>query len=167
MSQVFSKRPRPPQTSFARRRTILSWAHASIARFSCRFAAWRLRISARMLSACMTRLVLIAVLTVLARPAAAQVTSADAAERGFQALQRGDADTAATMLRIALAARPRDPMLLFGAGVAAHLQGREQDASTALKQALQLEPRLTQASALLGEIAHSEGDLERAIDTYE
>jgi len=63
--------------------------------------------------------------------------------------------------------QPRDATLLFGAGVAAHLQGREQDASTALRQALQLEPRLTQASAWLGEIAHTEGDLDLAIKTYE
>ncbi len=120
-----------------------------------------------MRSACVGRLVLIAVLTVPARPVAAQVNSADAAERGFQALQRGDADTAATMFRIALAAHPQDPVLLFGAGAAAHLQGRAQDASAALKQSLRLEPRLTQASALLGAIEHAEGDLEQAIETYE
>src|SRR5262249_43532221 len=111
--------------------------------------------------------VFIAALTVSVRPAPAQINGAEAAERGFQALQRGDGDTAAAMFRIALAAHPRDAALLFGAGVAAHLQGREGDASTALKQALQLEPRLTQASAFLGEILHAEGDLDQAIATYE
>src|SRR5262245_61525740 len=101
------------------------------------------------------------------RPAVAQVTAADAAERGFQAIQRGDGEAAAAMFRIALAAHPRDPSLLFGAGAAAHLQGRDRDASTSLKQALAIEPRLIQASALLGEIAHTEGDLDLAIKTYE
>src|SRR5262249_4392829 len=136
----------------------------------------RLAPTAAMRSAHVTRFLLIAALALLARPAAAQVNTADAAERGFQALQRGDADTAATLFRVAPAARifrvglgprPRDPLLLFGAGVAAHLQGRERDASAALTEALHLEPRLTQASALLGEIAHAEGDIDRAIQTYE
>jgi len=100
--------------------------------------------------------------------AGAQSTPPDAAVRaGFTALERGDADTAATAFRGALSQRPRDPVLLYGAGVAAHLQGRERDALHLLQQALESEPRLTQASALLGGIAYGEGDLELAIKTYE
>ena len=39
--------------------------------------------------------------------------------------------------------------------------------SSFLKRALQIEPRLTPASALLGEIAYQQGDLTFAIKTYE
>jgi tetratricopeptide (TPR) repeat protein len=94
--------------------------------------------------------------------------SADpAVERGFAALQRGDADAAAGVFRAALAQRPRDAELLFGAGAAAHLQGREDEAASLLRQAVQIEPRLTPAALLLGEIAYRRGDLDLAIKTYE
>src|SRR6266850_2037610 len=104
---------------------------------------------------------------VAAAPSSAQSVSPDPLERGFQAIQNGDADTAASVFRAALTRTPRDPRLLFGAGVAAHLQGKEHDAMSLLKQALQYEPRLTQAAAILGEIAYHEGDLDLAIKTYE
>lgn len=114
------------------------------------------------------RLILLVGLAMLASmPLAAQAPRPDALESGFQALQAGDADKAASIFRAALATHPRDPRLHFGAGVAAHLQGRDHDASVALKQALRLEPRLTQASALLGEILYRQGDLDVAIKTYE
>jgi tetratricopeptide (TPR) repeat protein len=104
---------------------------------------------------------------VVAQPSRAQSSSSNPLETGFQAIQNGDADTAASVFRTALVRDPRDPRLLFGAGVAAHLQGREQDAMSLLKQALQYDARLTQAAAILGEIAYHEGDLDLAIKTYE
>jgi tetratricopeptide (TPR) repeat protein len=101
-------------------------------------------------------------------PAAAQSAAADeAAQTGFDALQRGDAEKASAIFKDALVVRPRDPALLYGAGVAAHLLGREHDATRLLGAAIQAEPRLTPASALLGEIAYHEGDLDLAIKTYE
>jgi len=94
--------------------------------------------------------------------------SADpAAERGFSALQRGEADAASAVFRTALAERPRDPILLYGAGLAAHLQGRDDDAAQLLKRAVEVEPRLTQAALALGEIAYQRGDLDLAVRTYE
>ena len=105
-------------------------------------------------------------IVVAASPAAAQSAN-DAAQAGFTALQRGDADKAAVIFKDALDARPADPALLYGAGAAAHLQGRDHDASRLLKAALDAEPKLTPASALLGEIAYHEGDLDLAIKTYE
>jgi len=99
--------------------------------------------------------------------AGAQSPLPDTIQAGFTALERGDADAAATVFRGALSEHPRDPILLYGAGVAAHLQGRERDALHLLQQALKVEPRLTPASALLGGIAHREGDLDLAIKTYE
>ncbi|HKB11185.1 MAG TPA: hypothetical protein VKD69_11035 [Vicinamibacterales bacterium] len=88
-------------------------------------------------------------------------------EIGFAALQRGDADAAADVFRRALVNRPRDPVVLYGAGYAEHLRGHEAAALDLLKQAVQIEPRLLQAAILLGEIASRSGDLDLAIKTYE
>ena len=91
----------------------------------------------------------------------------DALEAGFAALEKSDADRAATAFRRALSAEPENPVALYGVGAAAHLQGRETDAVAFLKRALQVEPRLLAASALLGDIAYHQGDLALAIKTYE
>src|SRR5262245_64190621 len=88
-------------------------------------------------------------------------------EAGFAALQKSDADRAATAFRRALAAEPDTPAAVYGAGAAAHLQGRDTDAIAFLKRALAKEPRLLPASALLGDIAYHQGDLTFAIKTYE
>src|SRR5262252_494192 len=90
-----------------------------------------------------------------------------AMERGFAALQRGEADTAAAVFRAALARQPRDPVALYGAGYAEHLAGHEDAALGLLKQAVHIEPRLLQAAVLLGEIASRTGELDLAIKTYE
>lgn len=100
-------------------------------------------------------------------PLHAQAPAAARAEAGWQALQAGDGDRAATVFREALTQDPRDPTLHFGAGIAAHLLGHETDAMQSLRRALQLEPRLIDASALLGEIERHEGDIDAAIRTYE
>src|SRR5919198_908239 len=117
----------------------------------------------------MPRVAIVALLLTLlvALPAAAQSAADEAAQIGFDALQRGDAEKASAIFKDALVVRPRDPALLYGAGVAAHLLGREHDATRLLGAAIQAEPRLTPASALLGEIAYHEGDLDLAIRTYE
>jgi tetratricopeptide (TPR) repeat protein len=109
-------------------------------------------------------LVRFAALLALTTPVVAQSQWADA---GWDALQDGKGETAASAFRQALAERPRDPQLLFGAGAAAHLLGRESDAREHLRKALELEPRLTPASALLGEIVYNQGDVALAIKTYE
>jgi tetratricopeptide (TPR) repeat protein len=97
----------------------------------------------------------------------AQPASSEALDKGFQALQSGDAARADAIFREALTGHPRDPQLLFGAGMAASLQGRDQEAISLLKQALQIEPRLLQAAALLGELLYRQGDLDLAIKMYE
>jgi tetratricopeptide (TPR) repeat protein len=109
----------------------------------------------------------IAFMCLIGAPARSQPAPADAVQAGFTALDHGDADTASTVFRRALSQHPRDPVLLYGAGIAAHLLGRERDALQLLQRALQFEPQLTQASALLGGIAYGEGDLDLAIKTYE
>ena len=91
----------------------------------------------------------------------------EALDKGFQALQSGDAARASSIFREALTRHPSDPQLLLGAGVAASLQGQDTEAIALLKQALQLEPQLLQAAAILGELLYRQGDLELAIKTYE
>jgi tetratricopeptide (TPR) repeat protein len=91
----------------------------------------------------------------------------EALNAGFAALQKSDADRAATLFRRALAVEPEHPAALYGAGAAAHLQGRETDAVSFLKRALQSQPALWQASALLGDILYHQGDLTLAVKTYE
>jgi len=97
----------------------------------------------------------------------AQPAPSEALDKGFQALQSGDTASAASIFREALTRHPRDPQLLFGAGVAAGIQGQDQDAIAFLKQALQIEPQLVQAAVFLGELLYRQGDLELAIKTYE
>jgi tetratricopeptide (TPR) repeat protein len=97
----------------------------------------------------------------------AQPAPSEALDKGFQALQSGNAASAASIFREALTRHPRDPQLLFGAGVAAGIQGQDHDAIAFLKQALQIEPQLVQAAVFLGELLYRQGDLELAIKTYE
>jgi tetratricopeptide (TPR) repeat protein len=106
-------------------------------------------------------------LTVLSAAGAYGQGVDEALTAGFAALQKNDADRAATAFRRALAIEPEHPAALYGAGAAAYLQGRTGDAQAYLKRSLAIEPRLTAASALLGEIAYHQGDLSFAIKTYE
>jgi Tfp pilus assembly protein PilF len=99
--------------------------------------------------------------TLLAQPADPAV------DRGFAALQRGDEDAAATIFRAALAQHPHDAVLLYGAGCALHLQGRDDEAAKLLQEAVSVEPRMVQAAVLLGAIAYHRGELALAIKTYE
>ena len=71
----------------------------------------------------------------------AQPASSEALDKGFQALQSGDAARAASIFREALTRHPGDPQLLLGAGVAAGIQGQDKDAIAFLSRALQIEPQ--------------------------
>jgi hypothetical protein len=97
----------------------------------------------------------------------AQSSQPRAAEAGWAALEDGDGERAANAFRLALADRPRDPALLFGAGAAAHLTGRDREAHDLLRRALDIEPRLTPASILLGRVTYDLGDVSAAIRVYE
>ena len=74
---------------------------------------------------------------------------------------------AAEAFRDALAADPRNARLHLGAGMAAALERRDADARDEFERALALDPKLTQARALLGQIQYRMGDALRAIRTYE
>jgi hypothetical protein len=94
-------------------------------------------------------------------------TAAQWTDAGWQALRAGQTDEAARDFDEALRADARSPMAMLGAGVAAHLRGKTDEARQDLAGALRLQPSLTAASLLLGEILYREADLQGAIAVYE
>lgn len=100
-------------------------------------------------------------------PLRAQSSVVELNQAGWKALEQGDPARAGRLFADALAMRPDEPVLLFGASVAARLQDRAAEARPKLLRALQVNPRFTPASLLLGEIQYREGDLDQAIKTYE
>jgi tetratricopeptide (TPR) repeat protein len=107
----------------------------------------------------------VAIVAGMAAPASSQPTRAE--QVAIQALQDGDGDKAASAFAEALRLSPRDAGLHYGAGVAARLRGRDDEARVLLRRALELEPRFTLAAALFGELAYEHGDVDVAIRTYE
>jgi tetratricopeptide (TPR) repeat protein len=85
----------------------------------------------------------------------------------WEALKRGDAAKAASLFREALDRSPRNPLLHFGAGWAAYTLGQYDTATSALKRALEYDPSLVQAAALLGTVAYANSDLDLAIRSME
>jgi tetratricopeptide (TPR) repeat protein len=89
-------------------------------------------------------------------------------ERGaWEALAAGRAQAAAEAFRDAIALDGRSPRLYLGAGMAAALAPRDRDAKDAFERALSLDPKLTQARALLGQVQHRLNEFAGAIRTYE
>src|SRR4051812_40046096 len=85
----------------------------------------------------------------------------------WTALNSGQARAAADGFRDALAADPKNARLHLGAGMAASLERRDADARDEFERALALEPKLTQARALLGQTQYRMGDRLLAVRTYE
>jgi len=85
----------------------------------------------------------------------------------WTALNAGRARAAAEGFRDALAADPKNPRLHLGAGVAAALERRDADARDEFERALALDPRLTEARALLGQMQYRIGERLLAVRTYE
>ena len=86
---------------------------------------------------------------------------------GWNALKAGRAQVAADSFKAAIALDPKNPRLHFGAGVAAYVQRRDADAKAALEQALELDPRLTNARAQLAHVLRRQQDFQGAINLYE
>ncbi|PYR32171.1 MAG: hypothetical protein DMF92_03020 [Acidobacteria bacterium] len=86
---------------------------------------------------------------------------------GWDALVAGQPHAAAESFREAIASDPKNPRLHLGAGTAAYLERRDAEAKEALDYALMLDPRMTRARALLGQVLHRSGDLLGAIRAYE
>lgn len=110
---------------------------------------------------------LVLLLTLFQLPADVRAQGPGRAEAAWTALKAGDAAGAARLFRQALSASPADPLLLCGAGIAAHQLGDDRQAETMLRKALKITPGLTPASALLGRIVYDAGDLDQAIAIYE
>jgi hypothetical protein len=96
-----------------------------------------------------------------------QRSAAQLAKAGWDALSAGRLGDAATAFDEALKLSPQQAPLLLGAGVTAHLQGRDDAARRYLIDALSAEPRLTAASVLLGTVLYEAGDIDGAIDIYQ
>jgi hypothetical protein len=111
--------------------------------------------------------VAVAIVFVAGSVAAVAGQASRAEQVGAQALRDGDADRAAAVFAEGLRNYPANPNLHFGAGVAAHLRGRDDEARAALQRALELEPNFLGAAALYGELAYQHGDVDIAIQTYE
>jgi tetratricopeptide (TPR) repeat protein len=86
---------------------------------------------------------------------------------GWRALRAGSAEEASSAFAQALRLDGSDALALLGAGAAANMRGRTDEARQYLAGALKLQPSLTAAALLLGEILYREADLQGAIDVYE
>jgi len=102
-----------------------------------------------------------------AGPVQSQSRVTELNDAGWKALGDGYPSRAASLFADALMLKPDEPVLLMGAGAAAHAQGNQKAAMAFLQHALTVKPGLTPASTLLGQIAFDEGDVELAIRTYE
>jgi tetratricopeptide (TPR) repeat protein len=96
-----------------------------------------------------------------------QRSAAQLSRAGWDALNSGRIREAAAAFEEALRTFPQHAPILLGAGVTAHLQGREDDARRLLLDALRIDSSLTAASLLLGNVLYQGGDIDGAIDVYE
>lgn len=88
-------------------------------------------------------------------------------QSGWEAVRGGHAQAAADAFREAIALDPTNARLHMGAGTAAFLLRRDEEARAELDTALDLDPRLTRARAQLGQTLRRMGDLRGAIQAYE
>ena len=112
-------------------------------------------------------MILALILWMLTAQAPTPVTADGWNAAGWRALRAGSADEAASAFAQALRIDGGDPLALLGAGAAANMRGRGDEARQYLAGALRVAPSLTAAALLLGEILYRDGDLQGAIDVYE
>src|SRR2546427_7424649 len=114
-----------------------------------------------------TGFVLFCVISGAADQGLAESSGAALGRQGWEAIRAGQITEASRLFHDAIAENAHDATLFLGAGLAAHLQGQEMEARTALQEAVRVNPKLTAASLLLGDISYRQGDLETAVRTYE
>jgi tetratricopeptide (TPR) repeat protein len=110
--------------------------------------------------------VLLTVLVVSPAPGIAAQEPLPAPE-AWEALERGNAEKAASIFREELERSPSNAMLNYGAGYAAFALGRTDAAISFLKHAIEFNPRLVQAMVLLSQVAYQAADLDLAVATLE
>jgi tetratricopeptide (TPR) repeat protein len=111
--------------------------------------------------------VLVAVLVFPSIAHAQRQTAAAAEKAGWTAIRAGQPQAASLAFRDAIRQEPRNATALVGAGLAAYLLGRLEEARQHLSAALQIDPSLTEASRLFGEVLYRKGDVDGAIQVYE
>lgn len=89
------------------------------------------------------------------------------APEAWSALERHDAERAASLFSEELKLRPRDPVLHYGAGSAAYALGRPGSALSSLRTAVDLDPQFAEAQMMLGRVAYERGDSDLAIRSME
>ena len=89
------------------------------------------------------------------------------APEAWRALQRQDAERAASLFNDALKERPNDPVLHLGIGSAAYALGKTEAALRALQKAVALDPEFAEAQIMLGQVAYARGDSALAIRSME
>jgi len=114
-----------------------------------------------------TGFVLFCVISGAADQGLAESSGAALGRQGWEAIRAGQITEASRLFHDAIAENAHDATLFLGAGLAAHLQGQEMEARTALQEAVRLNPKLTAAALLLGDVTYRMGDLETAVRTYE
>src|SRR5438445_8098166 len=110
-------------------------------------------------------LVLFCAFTIMAGPAQAESSGAAQGRLGWEAIRAGQVMEASRLFHDAIAENAQDATLFLGAGLAAHLQGHESEARTALEAAVRLNPKLTAASLLLRDISYGQGHVETPVQT--
>ena len=88
-------------------------------------------------------------------------------KRGAAALDARRFVDAVDAFQAAAKLQPRNESAWLGGGISAFMLGRNVDAETMLARALVLDPTLTDASALLGDLQYRSGRLAEAIATYQ
>jgi hypothetical protein len=89
------------------------------------------------------------------------------APEAWAALERDDADLAASLFRKELQQHPSDPVLHFGAASAAYALGQRGTALASLKKAVELNPEFVEALTVLAQVAYESGDSRLAMRSIE
>ena len=89
------------------------------------------------------------------------------APEAWAALERDEAEQAASLFRKELQQRPSDPVLQFGAASAAYALGQRGAALAALKKAVDLDPQFVEALTVLAQVAYESGDSSLAMRSIE
>ena len=105
--------------------------------------------------------------TAMPAPAQSDPRTALLQRGGWDAVTAGQLDVAAEAFRQAVAADPRNAQPHLGVATVAFLQHRDDDARSELEKALSIDPKLTRAQSLLGNILYRSGDLSGAIRVFD